>query len=643
MEMDSTAIPAELQAYPQWVVWRYEVREAKPTKVPYVAGTLLTRLAHMDQPATWRDFATAWADYTAGRCNGTGFVFTAGDPYFGVDIDHALDADGHALPAAMQIIRALGTYTEYSPSGQGLHIIGKGTLPPGRRRRGSLEMYDRGRYFTMTGRLYSSAETYRQVHDRQDEIEQIHATYLEQPREPAAPPMPVPPPASSDDDQAILDRMMNARNGARLQQLWSGDTGGYASPSEADLALCNSLAFWTGRDPLRMDALFRRSGLYRPKWDERHYADGKTYGQATIDTAIANTTGVYTNGRTTWDAEQDIQPPVNGHVTGQLIAIVTPPPTEQPVPKLSAYEILTRAWPEAVWVIDGILPVGLASLGGLPKLGKSWLALQAALAISTGATLFNRTCTAGKVWYLALEDYYPRLFRRMTHQGWPVVDLPVEFTALDGLKRLGEMRHGGIERLLHEIEQEQYLLTIIDTVSRIITGDQKERHEVDPILEPLQTFAQRTGRCILLIDHHRKSVGLTSDITGDSLMDTAGSVGKAGTIDTGWNLYRKRGEMTGKLAIAGRDIEKPDLTLQIAFNPTTCVWEYQGESQEIAIKTNRDLVYEAVAAAGQATLSEVAKLTGIAPSTLATLLLHMVRDGFLMRDRFVYRLRDPHE
>ena len=75
---------------------------------------------------------------------------------------------------------------------------------------------------------------------------------------------------------------MAARNGMQFARLWHGDISGYPSHSEADLALCAMLAFWCGPDPERIDRLFQQSKLYRAKWHRRHYADGRTYGAATI-------------------------------------------------------------------------------------------------------------------------------------------------------------------------------------------------------------------------------------------------------------------------------------------------------------------------------------------------------------------------
>jgi primase-polymerase (primpol)-like protein len=97
-------------------------------------------------------------------------------------------------------------------------------------------------------------------------------------------------------DEEVLDRAMSAANGEKFAALWRGHVGGYDSHSEADMALCCLLAFWTDGDPDRVDVLFRESGLVRSKWDEVHYADGATYGEQTVERACARVTEHYSDG-----------------------------------------------------------------------------------------------------------------------------------------------------------------------------------------------------------------------------------------------------------------------------------------------------------------------------------------------------------
>jgi len=269
-------IPQELQDWPNWVTWNKD-------KVPYTPGTL--RRASVTDPATWRSFQNAYLDYQQGWTEGIGFVFT-NTPYAGVDIDHCL-TDSQTSPQAARIIALLDSYTEVSPSGTGLHIIVRGYLPPGPRRKGDVEMYDTARYFTITGHVWRN---YRIIQPRQAELEHLHTHLFGHP-DPSPRPRPSPPVAKSD--QELLRTAASAHNGDKFARLWEGDFSDYDSQSEADLALCNFLAFWTGGDPARMDRLFRQSGLFRPKWDEVHYASGQTYGQGTIGRALVESTEDY--------------------------------------------------------------------------------------------------------------------------------------------------------------------------------------------------------------------------------------------------------------------------------------------------------------------------------------------------------------
>ena len=83
--------------------------------------------------------------------------------------------------------------------------------------------------------------------------------------------------------------MYRGKNGKKIKKLWEGDISDYKSQSEADLALCNYLAFYTDKKPQAINDAFICSGLYREKWDEARGA--KTYGQLTIELALKNFRG----------------------------------------------------------------------------------------------------------------------------------------------------------------------------------------------------------------------------------------------------------------------------------------------------------------------------------------------------------------
>jgi putative DNA primase/helicase len=156
-------IPDRLTERPQWVCWRLETRDGKPTKVPYTPGT--ERRASTTDLMTWATFDEALAAYESGEppYDGIGFVFCSADPFVGIDLDDCRNSESGAVePWARDIIgRVQEGYIEVSPSGEGVHIIVEGAVREGRTRKkihlqgevvGQVEMYGRGKFFTVTGR-----------------------------------------------------------------------------------------------------------------------------------------------------------------------------------------------------------------------------------------------------------------------------------------------------------------------------------------------------------------------------------------------------------------------------------------------------------------------------------------------------------
>ena len=316
-------IPPELRNRRQWVLWRYERRSDRDrAKVPWSADG--RRKADVTKPATWGTLDDALTTLVRGRgrFDGVGFVFTATDPYAGVDLDGCIDASGTLHPDAAEIIGKLDAYAEPSPSGTGMHVILAAVLRTDRHRTpatpwgGALEVYDRERFFTITGNGTGT------IADRQQQLDALVADLL-----PAATPR-TPPrsrttgPANVDDTE-LLRRAFTARNGRKLRALYDGDTTAHhGDDSAADLALCRALAFWTGPDPNQIDRLFRASRLHRDKWDEPRGTT--TYGAATIDTAIASCTTFYQAHARPDDTDNDTTPPP--HRVRTSVAVPSPSP-----------------------------------------------------------------------------------------------------------------------------------------------------------------------------------------------------------------------------------------------------------------------------------------------------------------------------
>ena len=267
-------IPAELRDLPQWLVWRAEIRDEKVTKVPYRVDTPHVK-ASVDDPATWGTYERACR---VRDVDGIGFVFSASDPYVGVDLDICVDEEGEIHDGAWDVVRRLGGYVERSPSGRGLHVIVRAELRGDRHRTsltpwgGVFEVYDRDRYFTMNDTAGGGVPTFRQA-----ELNRIVAELLPARAKEAAQAHRTPVPL---DDQELLDRMFASRRGGEIRALYDGAG---ADRSAGDLALCNHLVFWLGGDPERIDRVFRSSGRMRGKWERDDYR------ARTIERALAET------------------------------------------------------------------------------------------------------------------------------------------------------------------------------------------------------------------------------------------------------------------------------------------------------------------------------------------------------------------
>jgi primase-polymerase (primpol)-like protein len=152
-------IPEQLAERPQWVCWRTEEREGKPTKVPYTPGT--ERRASSTDLMTWRTFSEALDAYEAGEppYDGIGFVFCSADPYVGIDLDDCRDPEtGEISPWAQKIINSVtDSYVEASPSGTGVHIIFEGSMKESVKTK-TVEIYGQDRFFTITGGIIRGEE-----------------------------------------------------------------------------------------------------------------------------------------------------------------------------------------------------------------------------------------------------------------------------------------------------------------------------------------------------------------------------------------------------------------------------------------------------------------------------------------------------
>lgn len=204
----------------------------------------------------------------------------------GIDLDDIIDTTtGTINPTALKTVDFINSYTEFSVSGKGLHILVDGRLHTKEvNARGlskgikykfddfEMEMYDNSRYLTFSGNVFRDMP----IQSKSDKANALYnrlLTLRESKRQPTAvhkQNQTVQQPVT-DDDNALLQRMFKSKCGAEIKALFEGDISKCGSNSEADLKLCRHLAYWTGKDEERIDKLFRQSALYRTKWDREDY------------------------------------------------------------------------------------------------------------------------------------------------------------------------------------------------------------------------------------------------------------------------------------------------------------------------------------------------------------------------------------
>jgi len=304
----SEGIPPSLRAGKRFTGWRYEDRkgQAKPAKMPYSPDA--PKGASSSNPSHWTTFEDALRYAQVAMLDGVMRAFDHVDGDVGIDLDNSLDPTipdpsiDDLAPWAAEHVRRLDTYTEVSPSGTGVKLWAKGSLPPHGRKRGDVEMYGSvagktgpcGRFFTQTGRHLDG--TPREVKYRPDAILAIHREVFGDAPDPTAtvgPDRDGPVPALElGDEEVIRLASESPHNGERFRRLMAGDTGDYArdgndGASEADGAICEIFAYYGGPDPDRIERLWLRSGLYRDK------AERADYRARTIALALKGKTRFY--------------------------------------------------------------------------------------------------------------------------------------------------------------------------------------------------------------------------------------------------------------------------------------------------------------------------------------------------------------
>jgi len=541
------SIPLEMRERDQWVLFCWEAEDRhredkvllpKATKAPYRVGSNGKRLASTTNPSTWSSYEAALADKTAlhAACHigvyGIGYVFTADDPYLGGDLDDCVEG-ATVHPDAQAVIDKLGGYAELSPTTDGVKVIVRASLNGFPRHKtpktpwgGVFEVYDQGRFFTITGHALTECN---EIPDRQAEVEEVLGQMF--PPEPEQNPRTAPSPAQAVNlsDQDLLGHAFaNPVNGADIERLWNGDSSRYASPSEADCALANHLLYMTGGDEARADALFRQSGLMRPKWNRDDYRT-KTIAKAGLGLRIDTR-------------------------FGQPVRAVSTPTSPEAFYELggrsfSHAELLAADFPPPQFLVDNLIERGtLGTIAALPEMWKSWLAVELAhkIAVGGGEFLGREVQTCGPVGYWWQDDSSGNMaarVRQYTELHGFTGELPIRWNLNRGL-----ILPRGIDLLREEIEREEQVLVVLDSLYNFALGMELKGEEVAALYARLKAeVCDPTGCTILTIDH---APWPTEGNRGQSR--ALGSVFKRAAVR--WGIYLGRDGKGAFLEASGNNV-----------------------------------------------------------------------------------------
>lgn len=281
--VNSKNIPKYLKENANFCNWKYETRDGNLTKVPYNPHTM--NKASVNNLNTFTDFS-----FVINALNNfDGIGIRVDGKIIAIDLDHCIE-EGKICSWAEEIVSHFqDTYIEISPSGKGLRII---LLAPDNYsydkdkyyiKKNNVEVYVAGatnRFVTLTGNAIQKTDVVGNI----DGFQWLIDTYMKRPisnssiftnehRE------------SYLTDESVIQKAMSSKQGEKFNKLWNGDTSDYPSHSESDLALISILAFYCNGNKEQIDRLYRRSNLFRTKWDE--FRGNKTYGEITIDTALS--------------------------------------------------------------------------------------------------------------------------------------------------------------------------------------------------------------------------------------------------------------------------------------------------------------------------------------------------------------------
>ncbi len=507
----------ELRALPQWIVWRGECTDKpKRKKVPYNPRSL--DRASVINPATWTNGDEAYTTWSGepSRFDGIGFVLTEPDPYTVIDLD---DTGGNAalFEKHKNIVERFNSYTEFSPSGKGVHIWVRGVVPNGSIKNSALkvEVYSARRYMTVTGNVCHKAP----IEIRQYLLDELCSalrkrTNTENPDFIANNPAP----EISDDDvrEFICGSDANRRN-------FEGEASDW---SDAYYALICAVSLVTSDE-----AQARRVVMASPLVLNTPPKDGETrlhkaerrWASEYREAAAKGAQERQSSDRMRRSATIDTTLPPGFNFNGASA-------TGDEAHWFSASDFAGKLVPPRVWHVRDLIPTGQPTMfSGDGGTGKSLIAMQLAIATVTGTQWLGLDAREGNALYLSAEDDRNELHRRIAAIGDMRSMHRLTLRSLagqDALLAAPRDRTGVLARtpLFEDLDArmmaEKPVLLVLDTLADFFGGNENDRAQARQFIGMLRGLSIRHQCAVLLLSH-------------PSVAGIASGVGTSGS--TAWN------------------------------------------------------------------------------------------------------------
>ncbi len=645
--MNYEAVPSELKQRLQWVTWRFETDPAhpeKPKKVPYNPKT--GRRAESTNAQTWTDFAAAVAAARQRQHNGIGFVFAKDDPYTGIDLDDCL-IDGQLAAWAAEIVDTMQSYTEISPSGQGLKIWVEGSVPSAVKT-AQIEIYSQSRYFTVTGQRYDSAPlTIRNVNGALTSL-------YERLRPPVIEEAPALTTRTIDDDylslwaERIIDQacsMLALESDGNLHNKridmgrWVGGLIplGVAAADDLERRLYNARIpkshHADERKAIRNGIeIGRGQPLEPPPEPPQPLFDSEGFACCPIHKvrlpAAKNGNGYKCHQRDGsgfcsfwWKGANYTQPAEATQNDEPAIGVPDMPQPERPhAGQVVLYRLADlRNLPPTTWLIPNEIPAGMLTVVcGPSEAGKSFLMVDYAMRVARAFP--NRA-----VVYVAPEGgggYRKRIDAWLLHYGGEEPENLV--FVLQAIPLLNPLP---VQMLISATRSLLPLLVVIDTLARnMVGGDENSAKDMGLFVSGCDTVRQETGAAVAVVHHSGKSGTYRGSsalfAASDSWVDFANDDGLI-TVSCGkakdWKPFTPR---------YLRLVEKGESCILLPSDQVTT----QGAMTEGQRKTLEALAMDVFTEPG-AKLRELVAITSVSEPTMFRVLSRLKRAGHVSQSK----------